>query len=344
MDEFDYELPEDLIAQVPLADRSGSRLMVLDRAHETIEHHQFVELPDLLRSGDLLVRNDSRVIPARLAGTRATGGSAEFLLLREVSPRCWLVLMRPARRLRIGDDVVFHSRTLGAFHDAVATVREKGDDGQGVVELDETLAGHLERYGSMPLPPYIHTRLEDDERYQTVYARHTGSAAAPTAGLHFTDGIFERLAARGIRTAQVTLHVGLDTFRPVTAEYAEDHVIHKEWFDVPAETAHLIAETRGAGGRVIAIGTTAARTLESFGQLERSEPGAPASGMTGIYITPGYEWTTVDAMVTNFHLPKSTLLLMLSAFAGREFILRAYAEAVRERYRFFSFGDAMLVQ
>lgn len=342
MEDFDYSLPPDLIAQLPLADRSASRLMVLDRHNETISHRRFVDLPDFLAPGDLLVMNDSRVIHARLVGTRQSGGTTEVLLLREVSPRHWLVLMRPAKRLRVGESITFLARddaTVGA----VATVADKLEDGQGIVILDELLACNLERFGSMPLPPYIHSQLQDDERYQTVYARNTGSAAAPTAGLHFTERIFERLHQRGIETAHVTLHVGLDTFRPVTAEYAEDHVIHQEWFEVPAGTAAKIAQTRGQGGRVVAVGTTAARTIESYAALTQGRTGPPASGMTGIYITPGYQWSLVDAMVTNFHLPKSTLLLMMSAFAGREFVLRAYAEAVRERYRFFSFGDAMLI-
>jgi S-adenosylmethionine:tRNA ribosyltransferase-isomerase len=222
-------------------------------------------------------------------------------------------------------------------------VIEKLDGGEGIVELDETLSGHLDVYGQMPLPPYIHQRLEDDERYQTVYARESGSAAAPTAGLHFTPEVFRRLEERSIDVTSVTLHVGLDTFRPVTVEYAEDHQIHQEWCSVPRDAARAIAGARARGNRVVAVGTTAARTLESYGRQCRPDSGGAWSGMTGIYITPGFNWQVVDAMVTNFHLPKSTLLLMMSSFAGRDELFRAYQAAIEERYRFFSFGDAMLV-
>ena len=344
MADFDYELPQDLIAQEPLADRSASRLMVLDPDCHRISHHSFTQLPDLLEPGDLLVVNDSRVIPARLVGRRKSGGKVELLLLREVRPRQWLCLMRPARRLRLGERLMFVDWRHADVHTAIATVIEKRDDGQGIVELDPTLAGHLDDYGKVPLPPYIHHQLEDQERYQTVYATAPGSAAAPTAGLHFTDGVFAALAARGIATTRVTLHVGLDTFRPVTVDYAEDHVIHKEWCSVPEEAATAIAEARRRGSNVVAVGTTAARTLESYGRQSNGIAGEPFSGMTGIYITPGYEWKMVDSMVTNFHLPRSTLLLMLSAFAGKDLLLAAYREAIRERYRFYSFGDAMLVR
>jgi S-adenosylmethionine:tRNA ribosyltransferase-isomerase len=344
MSDFDYDLPHELIAQEPLSDRSASRLMVLDPDCHGISHHSFTDLPGHLDPGDLLVLNDSRVIPARLVGKRETGGEVELLLLRETIPRQWLCLMRPARRLRIKERVRFADWRHPDADVATATVVEKRDDGQGIVELDGTLAGHLEDYGRVPLPPYIHHHLEDQERYQTVYAAAPGSAAAPTAGLHFTDDVFAALTKRGIETARVTLHVGLDTFRPVTADYAEDHVIHKEWCSVPAEAAEAIALARRRGSKVVAVGTTAARTLESYGRHVGGVPGEPFSGMTGIYITPGYEWTMVDAMVTNFHLPKSTLLLMMSAFAGKELLFAAYREAIRERYRFFSFGDAMLVR
>jgi len=342
MSDFDYDLPPELIAQEPLKDRSGSRLLVLDRAAGILDHRVFTDLPALLDPGDLVVVNDSRVIPARLLGNRESGAEVEILLLRELSSRRWLSLLRPARRLRIGERVLFRDHREG-IETASATIVSKEADGQGVVELDAALAGHLEHYGRVPLPPYIHHHLDDDERYQTVYAHAPGSAAAPTAGLHFTSDVFEDLAARGIETARVTLHVGLDTFRPVTAEFAEDHVIHSEWCSVPADTARAIAAVRARGNRVVAIGTTAARTLETYGTRGGLDRGEPFDGMTNIYITPGHTWTVVDAMVTNFHLPKSTLLLMMSSFAGKDRLFRAYREAIAQRYRFFSFGDAMLI-
>jgi S-adenosylmethionine:tRNA ribosyltransferase-isomerase len=342
MSDFNYELPEELIAQVPLQDRTGSRLMVLDRANQTITHETFNSLSSHLRAGDLLVVNDSRVLPARVIGKRQTGGEVEFLLLSEVAPARWRCLMRPARKLRIGE-VVEVERRNGDSESSFITVVEKEEDGQGIVELAAGIAGDLASFGRVPLPPYIHAHLDDDERYQTVYSRVQGSAAAPTAGLHFTDEVLAGLKEAGIGVAAVTLHVGLDTFRPVTVEYAEEHRIHSEWCSVEQEAARSIAETRERGGRVIAVGTTAARTLESYAQRPEAASGEPFAGMTDIYITPGYEWKMVDAMITNFHLPKSTLLLMLSSFAGKEFLFEAYWEAIDERYRFFSFGDAMFV-
>jgi S-adenosylmethionine:tRNA ribosyltransferase-isomerase len=343
MSDFDYDLPEELIAQEPLSDRSASRLMVVNRQSGDITHGMFAQLPSLLQPGDLLVMNDSRVIPARLIGHRATGGEVEFLLLRELEPKRWQCLLRPAKKLRIGEEIIFNAKGSGSEPDATAMVIAKLDDGQGVVELDNTLASHLEHYGRVPLPPYIHHHLDDDERYQTVYARESGSAAAPTAGLHFTPGLLDALGARGIETARVTLHVGLDTFRPVTATYAEDHQIHSEWCSVPQSTAEAVRDTRASGGRVIAVGTTSARTLETYGRHGDLASGQPFSGMTNIYITPGYQWTVVDVMITNFHLPKSTLLLMMSSFAGKSLLFEAYQRAIAERYRFFSFGDAMLI-
>jgi S-adenosylmethionine:tRNA ribosyltransferase-isomerase len=341
MADFDYQLPPELIAQEPLADRSASRLLVLEPKNSSIAHHTFMDLPELLDPGDLLVINDSRVIPARLVGHRETGGEAEILLLRNLDGRRWQCLMRPSRKLRIGEQVMFEGKHGEAS--ATATVIEKQDGGEGIVELDDVLSGHLDAYGQMPLPPYIHHRLDDDERYQTVYARESGSAAAPTAGLHFTPEVFQRLKERSIDVASVTLHVGLDTFRPVTVEYAEDHQIHQEWCSVPQGTAQAITKTQERGNRVVAVGTTAARTLESYGH-QCDQYGAQSwSGMTEIYITPGFKWQVVDAMVTNFHLPRSTLLLMMSSFAGRNELFQAYEAAIEERYRFFSFGDAMLV-
>lgn len=342
MSEFDYLLPEELIAQTPLEDRSASRLMIVDRSIGDIRHDQFARLPAMLREGDLLVLNDSRVIPARLVGRRQSGGQVELLLLREEAPHRWRCLMRPARKLRVGERVDFKDHD-GRDDLATATVIAKHEDGQGVVALDNALAEHLASYGRVPLPPYIHQPLNDDERYQTVYARVPGSAAAPTAGLHFTPQLLSELAEHGVKSAGVTLHVGLDTFRPVTADFAEDHVMHSEWCSVPLQTAEALAETRERGSRVIAVGTTAARTLESFGQGRLGRESEAFTGATDIFIKPGYAWTTVDAMITNFHLPKSTLLLMMSSFAGKSLLFESYREAVAQRYRFFSFGDAMLI-
>lgn len=344
MDAFDYELPPELIAQEPLADRSASRLMVLGCEDGRIEHRQFADLPELLDPGDLLVVNDSRVIPARLLGHRQTGAHVEVLILRPATDRQWLALARPLKRLRLGERIMVPPKAGLAGEPASLVLREKLPDGQALVELDAELEGHLRRYGRVPLPPYITHTLEDDERYQTVYASRDGSAAAPTAGLHFTDAIFERLRERGIGTTQVTLHVGLDTFRPVTEEYAEEHQIHREWCSVSEEAWGSIAAARHDGRRIVAVGTTAARTLETLGQrVAMGEPG-PFDAFTEMYITPGYRWRLVDALVTNFHLPKSTLMLMISAFAGRERVLAAYHEAIAHRYRFFSFGDAMLIR
>ncbi|MCO5218322.1 MAG: tRNA preQ1(34) S-adenosylmethionine ribosyltransferase-isomerase QueA [Thermomicrobiales bacterium] len=340
--DFDYHLPPERIAQEPLADRAGSRLMVLDRESGAIEHHVFRDLPDLLRPGDLLVVNDSKVIPARLLGHRETGGAVELLLLRPDVGGAWLALAKPVKRIKVGETLHF------AGHDgsieATATLVEKRAEGQVLVKLDDVLQRHLDQFGHLPLPPYITHQLDDESRYQTIYAHESGSAAAPTAGLHFTDDVLGALGRRGIGFATVTLHVGLDTFRPVSVEFAEDHEIHSEWCSVSEETWNNIQETRARGGRVVAVGTTSARTLESLGQ--RVQSGQPGSfdAFTRIYITPGYEWTMVDLLITNFHLPKSTLLLMISSLAGREHVLAAYEEAIREEYRFFSFGDAMLIK
>jgi len=343
MDDFDYDLPPNQIAQEPLADRAASRLMVLDRQTGATEQHVFGDLPSMLNEHDLLVVNDSRVIPARLLGHRETGAQIEVLMLRPTDEGRWLALAKPVRRLKEGERLIIPSRR-GDAADAAIVLREKLDEGQVIVEVDEALSSHLDGYGRVPLPPYITHQLEDDDRYQTVYAQQDGSAAAPTAGLHFTDAVFEAIRARGVDIAAVTLHVGLDTFRPVTAEFAEDHHIHSEWCTVPQVTWDKIQATREQGGRVIAVGTTSARTLESLGQrVAKGEPG-PFDGFTSIYITPGYQWTMVDALVTNFHLPKSTLLLMISSFAGREHVLDAYREAVTTGFRFFSFGDAMFIR
>lgn len=340
--DFDYYLPPERIAQEPLADRAASRLMVLDRESGAIEHHVFRDLPCLLQPGDLLVVNDSKVIPARLLGHRETGGAIELLLLRPDVDGAWLALAKPVKRIRIGETLHF------AGHDgsveATARLVEKRAEGQVLVKLDDVLQGHLDQFGHVPLPPYITHQLDDESRYQTIYAQESGSAAAPTAGLHFTDDVLAALERRGIGFATVTLHVGLDTFRPVSVEYAEDHEIHSEWCSVSEKTWNKIQETKARGGRVVAVGTTSARTLESLGQrVVAGQPG-PFDTFTRIYITPGYEWTMVDLLITNFHLPKSTLLLMISSLAGREHVLTAYKEAIREEYRFFSFGDAMLIK
>jgi S-adenosylmethionine:tRNA ribosyltransferase-isomerase len=343
MSDYDYVLPPELIAQVPLADRSASRLLDLERGSGDITHRSFSDLPDLLREGDLLVLNDSRVLPGRITARRGSGGEVEFLLLREIEPRRWQALIKPARRLRIGEQVIVRARNETALSDAFATLVHKGADGGAIVELDEHLASNLQAYGRVPLPPYIREHLDDDERYQTVYASDVGSAAAPTAGLHFTPEMLVTLSGMGVEIARVTLHVGLDTFRPVTVEYAGEHRIHSEWCAVPESAARAIATAKAAGNRVIAVGTTAARTLETYGAQADLPPGEPYTGMTSIYITPGHSWTMVDAMITNFHLPKSTLLLMMSSFVGKSRLLDAYKEAIDRRYRFFSFGDAMFV-
>lgn len=342
IDQFDYHLPNELIAQEPLADRSGSRLLTLDRQTGDYADRSFVDLPDLLRADDLLVVNDSRVIPARLLGHRSTGGKVEILLLRPDFNGGWHALAKPVRRLKIGETLTIPASDASGVDGAVV-LREKLEEGQVRVELDEHLARELDRFGHVPLPPYITHQLDDDARYQTVYAQERGSAAAPTAGLHFTDTMFDQLRSKGVEIAAVTLHVGLDTFRPVTVDYVDEHEIHSEWCTVPQATWDAIRRARSRGGRVIAVGTTSARTLESLGQHMREGHEGPFDGFTRIYITPGYEWTMVDAMITNFHLPKSTLLLMISSFASKDSVFRAYAHAIQERYRFFSFGDAMFL-
>ena len=336
--EFYFDLPEELIAQTPLERRDASRLMLLDRVSGEIEHRHFYELPELLREGDCLIMNDSRVLPARLLGTRESGGGVELVLLRDLGEGRWECLSRPGRKTRPGTKLSFGEGELTATVEAVA------DGGNRIVRFryEGIFLEVLERLGKMPLPPYIKEELQDAERYQTVYSREVGSAAAPTAGLHFTDELLDRIRARGVRTGFVTLHVGLGTFRPVKEEEIEDHDMHAEFCMIPAETAELINETRRAGGRVIAVGTTSCRTLESFaaedGTLRES------AGWTDIFIYPGYRFKCIDALVTNFHLPESTLIMLVSALAGREHVLNAYREAVAGRYRFFSFGDAMFIK
>lgn len=359
--EFDYVLPPDLIAQHPAARRDGSRMMVLHRREKRWEHRAFSDLPEYLSKGDLLVLNNTRVVPARAYARKPTGGKVEFLFLEEVAPGEWDVLLRARRRPRPGESV-----TLGAH--AVVTLLADGDLGRARVRVEAArpLAEILEDVGEMPLPPYIKrapcdpwpvprgetrasgtrstehgTRDTDRERYQTVYARERGAVAAPTAGLHFTPDLFAKLEAQGVGRAEVTLHVGLGTFRPVSADQVEDHRMEAERFAIPAATADKIAGARAGGGRVIAVGSTTVRTLES--SAARNGAVTAESGRSDLFIYPPYDFKVVNAMLTNFHLPKSTLLMMVSALAGREFILRAYEEAVRERYRFFSYGDCMLI-
>jgi S-adenosylmethionine:tRNA ribosyltransferase-isomerase len=340
--DFDYDLPEELIAQHPIEPRDASRLLVLDRSSGAIAHRGIRDLPGLLRQGDLLVANNSRVLPARLHGSRApTGGRVELLLLRNLGDDRWRALARPARKLGPGEQIRLHAGDQPT--NAVVTVDQGEGDGQVVVRIPPDVARNLPRYGEMPLPPYIRARLEDQERYQTTYASVAGSAAAPTAGLHITPALREALRERGIGWAEVTLHVGLDTFRPLQSERVRDHRIHTEWCTVPQVSAEAIAATRAAGGRVITVGTTAARVLETLGREWDDAHPMGLTTDTNIFIVPGHEWRLVDGLLTNFHLPKSSLMLLVSALGGRERILAAYTDAIRERYRFFSFGDAMLI-
>lgn len=336
--DFYFELPEELIAQTPLEKRDSSRLLHLDKVTGEMEHRHFYELPDYLHDGDCMVFNDSRVLPARLIGARPSGGSVELVLLRDLGKGRWECLSRPGRKTKPGAEILFGDGELKATVEAVA------EGGNRIVrfEYEGIFLEVLERLGKMPLPPYIKEELQDGERYQTVYSREMGSAAAPTAGLHFTKELMEKIAAKGVKLCFVTLHVGLGTFRPVKAEEIEDHEMHSEFCMVPEETARIVTETKRKGGRVIAVGTTSCRTLESFAQENGSLP--VTSGWTNIFIYPGYKFKCIDALVTNFHLPESTLIMLVSALAGREHILNAYNEAVKQRYRFFSFGDAMFIE
>ena len=335
--DFWYDLPEELIAQTPLERRDGSRLLVMDRQTGQLSHRHFYDIIDYLNPGDCLVMNDSRVLPARLLGHRPTGGAVEVLLLRDLGDKKWECLCKPGRKMQVGSEVIFGNGELSAC------VREVSPDGNRIVEFryEGIFLEVLERLGKMPLPPYIKEELADQERYQTVYSREVGSAAAPTAGLHFTNALLDAIRAKGVKTAFVTLHVGLGTFRPVKAEEVTEHQMHSELCMISAETAAILNETRASGGRVICVGTTSCRTLESLVKEDGSfEAG---SRWTDIFIYPGYRFKAMDALITNFHLPESTLVMLVSAFAGREKVLAAYEEAVRERYRFFSFGDAMMI-
>jgi S-adenosylmethionine:tRNA ribosyltransferase-isomerase len=336
IEDFDYELPEELIAQKPIEKRDQSRLMVIDRKSGNYEHKRFFELVNYLQAGDALILNDTKVIPARLIGTKEkTGANVEIFLLKRIDKDHWETLVRPAKRLPPGSRVSFGDGAL------VAEIVKDIGEGMRIVAFcyQGVFEEILDRFGQMPLPPYIKEKLEDKERYQTVYAKIQGSAAAPTAGLHFTGELLEKLQQKGIIIGFITLHVGLGTFRPVQTERIEDHQMHSEYFTIDQRTADLVNMTKDRGKRVIAVGTTTIRTLETAWE----DGLQPQNGWTDIFIYPGYQFKVVDGIITNFHLPKSTLIMLVSAFLGRENTLRAYNEAVRQRYRFFSFGDAMLI-
>ena len=336
--DFDFYLPEELIAQTPLEKRDTSRLLHLDKQTGEIEHKHFYDIKQYLHAGDCLVQNDSRVLPARLIGSRPTGGAVELVLLKDIGDNRWECLSRPGRKTKPGQELIFGNSEL------TAVVQEVTLGGNRIVKFsyEGIFLEILERLGKMPLPPYIKEELQDSERYQTVYSKELGSAAAPTAGLHFTKELLAEIEDMGVKICYVTLHVGLGTFRPVKADKIEDHEMHSEFCIVPEETAETVNAVKRAGGRVIAVGTTSCRTLESFttqdGILQAT------SGWTNIFIYPGYKFKCIDALITNFHLPESTLIMLVSALAGREHILNAYNTAVKQRYRFFSFGDAMFIE
>jgi len=336
--DFNFELPEELIAQTPVEPRDSSRLMCLDKSTGEIEHHRFRDIVDFLNPEDCLILNDSRVLPARIYGVKDdTGAHVEFLLLENKENDIWEVLAKPGKRAKKGSTFTFGDGLL------LCEVVDVLEDGGRQIHFTYTgvFFQLLDQIGQMPLPPYIKEKLQDKERYQTVYSREIGSAAAPTAGLHFTPELLEKIRAKGIRIGFVTLHVGLGTFRPVSAEKITDHKMHSEHYYMPEETAKLIRETKEKGGRVVAVGTTSCRTIESVAQKEGCF--RESEGWTDIFIYPGYEFKGLDALITNFHLPESTLIMLVSALAGRENVLNAYREAVKEKYRFFSFGDAMFI-
>ena len=339
--DFDYNLPESSIAQTPAEPRDSSRLLVLHRESGEIEHRIFRDIGDYLRTGDLLVLNQTRVIPARIYARKETGGRVELLLLRRRDELTWKALVG-GKGLRVGKLVKVESGPE-------AEIIELLDGSERLIKFSEPIEPYFSKVGNVPLPPYIHEKLSDPERYQTVYAREPGSAAAPTAGLHFTPRLLEEVKAKGVKIAYVTLHVGLDTFAPVTEDNPHEHKIHSEWCELPQETADLINETRKASGRVVAVGTTSVRTLETASRYSKLDNSiseyrvSPFVGPTSLFILPGYEFKVVDAMITNFHLPRSTLLMLVSAFTGRETILETYQTAIREGYRFYSFGDAMII-
>ncbi|AIQ48891.1 S-adenosylmethionine tRNA ribosyltransferase [Paenibacillus sp. FSL R7-0273] len=339
VEDYDFHLPEELIAQTPLLDRSASRLLMVDKENGQILHRHFTDILEQFQPGDTLVLNDTRVIPARLFGVKEdTGAKAEVLLLKSLGEDRWEALVKPGKKLKNGAVIVFSDELR-------AVIEEEADMGGRTLRFiyKGIFQEILDRLGSMPLPPYIKETLDDRERYQTVYARHEGSAAAPTAGLHFTKELLEQIAAKGVNIAYITLHVGLGTFRPMSVEKVEEHVMHAEYYVLSQETADLLNEAKARGGRIIAVGTTSCRTLETVGRQANGGPLTAGSGWTDIFIYPGYTFTVVNALITNFHLPKSTLVMLVSALAGREHILAAYEEAIKENYRFFSFGDAMFI-
>ena len=336
--DFNFELPERLIAQVPLKERTASRLMLLNKKTGEIKHKHFYDLIDYLNSGDCLVLNNTKVIPARLFGEKyPSGGKVEFLLLTRKSEKTWEVLVKPGKKAKVGDVITFGEGLLRA------EIQEIIEDGKRIAafEYEGLFEEVLDKLGEMPLPPYIHEKLEDKDRYQTVYAKYEGSAAAPTAGLHFTEALLEKMKQKGIKIAYVTLHVGLGTFRPVKAEDILEHEMHSEFYSIEEEDALIINETKKNGKKVISVGTTSTRTLETNADEEGMIKAG--NGWTSIFIYPGYHFKCVDGLITNFHLPESTLIMLVSALAGRENVLRAYNEAVKEEYRFFSFGDAMFL-
>ena len=338
--DFDFYLPEELIAQTPLEKRDSSRLLIVDRETGQFSDQHFDNIIDQLEPGDALVMNNTRVLPARLYGTKTeTGGHVELLLLKNTQGDFWEVLAKPAKRLRVGTRVSFGDGRL------TATVTEELEHGGRIVRFDYQgiFLEVLESLGEMPLPPYIHEKLEDRERYQTVYAKENGSAAAPTAGLHFTEELLDKIAAKGVKLVYLTLHVGLGTFRPVSVDNLEEHEMHSEFYSLSEEAAEILRQVKANGHRIIAVGTTSIRTLETIGSKFYGQIQAD-SGWTNIFIKPGYQWKIVDAFSTNFHLPKSTLVMLVSAFAGRQLTLQAYEHAIAERYRFFSFGDAMFIK
>lgn len=335
--DFYYDLDESLIAQTPIAQRDKSRLLVYYRKTDEVSHRVFSDITEYLNPGDVLVINETKVIPARLRGIKEeTGGACEFLLLRRLSLKDWEVILKPGKKLRIGDEVSFSD-------ELTAKIMKKKED--GVTDVSFSFGGVfeeiLDKLGEMPLPPYIHEKLEDKSRYQTVYAKEQGSAAAPTAGLHFTPELLKKIEDKGVIIARLILHVGLGTFRPVKAENIGDHIMHEEYYSVSEKAADRINNARKNGGRIVAVGTTSVRTLESVS--DEGGTVSPVSGFTDIFISPGYRFKAVDALITNFHLPESTLLMLVSAFAGREKVLELYDTAIKQRYRFFSFGDAMLI-
>ena len=345
--DFDYALPPELIAQTPVEPRDASRLMVADRRTDDVAHHHFHDLPEFLCPGDLLVHNESRVIPARLFARKSTGGRVEILLLRQRIANTWETLVR-GKRIRTGTRLTLLNGPNGQPTGAEAEVVEEGERGRRLLTFDRPVLPLAEQVGITPLPPYIHTALEDAERYQTIYAHTPGSAAAPTAGLHFTPELLHRLQEMEVQSAFVTLHIGLDTFRPVSEQRVEDHRMHTEYCSLTPEVAAQVNQAKLEGRRVIPVGTTSVRVLETAANKSqipnpKSQIVQPFEGATDLFIYPGYEFRLVDALITNFHLPHSTLLMLVAAFAGKELLDRAYAEAIRLRYRFYSFGDAMLI-